>query len=81
MSQAIDTPTITLIFSIGAFLISLICLYAVVKKPKTQSKKPKKSTKKLFGIRPEFIKEAKSEREHRLKQRRKYGIFDDDKMG
>lgn len=84
MNQAIDTQALALIFSIGAFLIALICLYAVIKKqetPKiqpTKPKKPKRSNEPILRIRPEFIKEVESEKRHRREQRRKYGIFDDD---
>lgn len=68
---------IALIFRIGAFVISLICVYAITKKPKIQQKKKRKNENVPFGIRAEFIEEAKSERVHRLEQRRKYGIFDE----
>lgn len=65
--------TITMIFSIGAFIISLICYYEITKK-----KRPRKQSNDLNIIHTEFKKEAQSERQHRMKQREKYGILDKD---
>lgn len=76
MSKYVDLPTIAIIFSIGAFIIALICLFKITQQQKAKKTNHKKS-ERLFGIKPEFIEEAKSEREHRLKQRKKYGIFDE----
>lgn len=79
-----DTQGMALIFGIGAFIISLICLYTVLKNSKNnQQDKPnklriKRKSSAPFGIRPEFLEEAKSERQHRIAQRKKYGIFDKD---
>lgn len=84
MNQAVNLPAIATIFSIGAFLIALICLYAVIKKPKSSNDNAKptkfkiRKSEPILQIRPEFLKEVESEKAHRLKQRRKYGIFDDD---
>lgn len=61
---------------IGAILGLMIGIFfKTLAKRLTQRKKKQKP---LQIIRPEFKEESRREREHRLKQRRKYGIFDDD---
>ena len=65
--------TIAIIFAIGAFIIACIALF----KPNEKKPKKRKPNKTTFRISPKFVKEAKSEREHRKKQREKYGIFDE----
>lgn len=82
MSEIVNTPAIAMMFSIGAFVIALICLHkiSINQKPrKHKIPKPKKTRHSdvPFGIRPEFIEEAKKERAHRMAQRKKYGIFDE----
>lgn len=34
MSETINMPAITLTFSVGTFIVALICLYAIIQKPK-----------------------------------------------
>lgn len=84
MNEAIDTQALALIFSIGAFVIALLCLYAVIKKPKSSNDNVKpikfkiRKSEPILKIRPEFLKEVESEKTHRQRQRRKYGILDDE---
>lgn len=72
--------TIAIIFSIGAFIIACLAFYVSDKKHQAQKqpkpKQVKRKSKTTFAISPKFIAEAKSEREHRKKQREKYGMFD-----
>lgn len=66
--------TIAMIFSIGAFILACIALF---KPEQTKPKIKKRKSNTDFKINPKFIKEAKSERKHRKKQREKYGIIDE----
>ena len=74
---------IAIIFSIGAFIMACLAFFISDKNkgqkhqelPKQKMKQ--KPSKTNFAISPKFIKEAKSERQHRKKQREKYGIFDE----
>lgn len=77
-SSAVKVMPLYLI--IGAILGLCIGIFAKKLAKSLKQQKRKKPSKKRqnepFGIRSEFIKEAKSEREHRMRQRKKYGIFD-----
>ena len=84
LSEQPDNTVTTSTIKTHQLTPSLICLYTVLKNSKNnQQDKPnklriKRKSSAPFGIRPEFLEEAKSERQHRIAQRKKYGIFDKD---
>lgn len=80
-SELFDNPAVKalpLYLVVGAILGLGIGIFfkTLAKKSKKRSKRFKKQ-QPLQIIRPEFREETKREREHRLKQRKKYGIFDE----
>lgn len=82
-SELFDNPAVKalpLYLAVGAILGLGIGIFFKILAKKSKKQKHSKRFKKqqpLQIIRPEFREQARQEREHRLKQRKKYGIFDE----